>query len=239
MLADRAGIQIEKPRRRKRPCGEAASGTGETAGGSANRGGTADKRTLLQAMAWAEKQYHQCLLDVARGRRRPPLSPRAGHHRREHRTVPIGLFALERDWILGACKARRSSRRKLDRRARILDWSAFWPGRPRAETFTTVSRAGCCSRSAMPRAAGRHWRPGVARVGHEEPREVRQFARNPAVYQEQAALRSRPGPRGPAKKSHGPGDGRLYRRDRRPSIRVPERGGRVGHGVGRVAYPSA
>jgi DNA primase len=65
MLADRAGIVVEKPHRRQpAPAGETASGTGEVAGEvrGAPAGGVGDKRTLLQAMAWAEKQYHECLL---------------------------------------------------------------------------------------------------------------------------------------------------------------------------------
>ncbi len=89
MLADRAGIPIEKPRRQRvgRPCGRSRQRRGK------QRRRRHDKRTLLQAMAWAEKQYHQCLLEAARGRRRPPLPARAGHHGREHRAVPPGLLA--------------------------------------------------------------------------------------------------------------------------------------------------
>ncbi len=50
MLADRAGIQLEPARR----------------GGPAP-GGEADKRTLYQAMAWAEKQYQRCLVEMPEG----------------------------------------------------------------------------------------------------------------------------------------------------------------------------
>lgn len=50
MLADRAGIQLEPARR----------------GGPAP-GGEADKRTLYQAMAWAEKQYQWCLVESPEG----------------------------------------------------------------------------------------------------------------------------------------------------------------------------
>jgi DNA primase len=57
MLADRAGIQLEPPR--GRPQGEI--------------GGPDDKRTLYQAMAWAEKQYHDCLL------RSPEAEPARGY----------------------------------------------------------------------------------------------------------------------------------------------------------------
>ena len=74
-------------------------------------------------------------------------------------------------------------------------------------------------------------------LGTTSPGQIHQFAGNAAVHQEQAALRPRPGPRDAAKDPHGAGDGGLHRRDRGPSVRVPERGGRAGHGVGRVAHP--
>jgi DNA primase len=114
MLADRAGIQIEKPRRRQAaPPGEIASGSDEAAGRSAN--GAQDKRTLLQAMAWAEKQYHQCLLhspeaDVAR-RYLQERGITAESIERFH----LGFSPLERDWILlragGKVGADQSARR--------------------------------------------------------------------------------------------------------------------------------
>ncbi len=60
MLADRAGIPLERPQRRA----SADAAVGRVPGSPD------DKRTLLQAMAWAERQYHHCLLQFARGRRR-------------------------------------------------------------------------------------------------------------------------------------------------------------------------
>jgi len=44
MLADRAGVELKPTGRRAEP------------------GSASDKRTLFQAMAWAEEQFHQCLL---------------------------------------------------------------------------------------------------------------------------------------------------------------------------------
>ena len=76
MLADRAGIVVEKPRRAQFAVPrEAASGLGEEyseysdAPAEAARGfatSAEKKRTLLQAMAWAVNQYHQCLLERPR-----------------------------------------------------------------------------------------------------------------------------------------------------------------------------
>src|SRR3972149_910507 len=55
MLADRAGITLERQKiRREGP----ASGSAELA-----EVGSFDKRILYRAMAWAEKQYHRCLIE--------------------------------------------------------------------------------------------------------------------------------------------------------------------------------
>ncbi len=51
MLADRAGIAMQPARGQSRPAA----------------GGAHDKRTLYQAMAWAEQQYHDCLLNSPEG----------------------------------------------------------------------------------------------------------------------------------------------------------------------------
>jgi DNA primase len=53
MLADRAGIHLTPYR-----SGDAAGGAGPTA----LAGSPDDKRTLYQAAAWAEQQFHECLL---------------------------------------------------------------------------------------------------------------------------------------------------------------------------------
>lgn len=119
MLADRAGIQIEKPRRRPVVlAGEAASGEDPSVGGSPDS--VTDKRTLLQAMAWAAKQYHHCLVD----------SPEADAARRylHDRGITdesierfhLGFSPLERDWILRQAKGEVGPE-KLQRRARILE----------------------------------------------------------------------------------------------------------------------
>jgi DNA primase len=54
MLADRAGITVERPK---------GHGSGGAAGPHIAPAGF-DKRTLYKAAAWAERQYHECLLDA-------------------------------------------------------------------------------------------------------------------------------------------------------------------------------
>ncbi|MBN2023470.1 MAG: DNA primase [Pirellulales bacterium] len=57
MLAERAGIELA-PRRRT------AAPTGDGAAAQPGQPEPLDKPTLLRAMAWAEAQYHRCLLDA-------------------------------------------------------------------------------------------------------------------------------------------------------------------------------
>jgi DNA primase len=116
MLADRAGIVVEKPHRQHltNPAGETADGLQDNAGGSY------DKRTLLQAMAWAEKQYHQCLLN----------SPDADAARRylQERGITdesierfhLGFSPLERDWILRHVQGDANQEKRV-RRAKTLE----------------------------------------------------------------------------------------------------------------------
>lgn len=106
LLADRAGIELEKPRQIKPSEGEAGGATVAP-----------NKRTLLQAAAWAEKQYHQCLLNS------PEAEP-ARRYLQERGITPesierfqLGFCPLERDWILrgveGDVEAERIRRRKM------------------------------------------------------------------------------------------------------------------------------
>lgn len=60
MLADQAGIPLKPPAHHSAPPGMAYGGASASSapGGGANDG----KRRLYRVMAWAEKQYHECLL---------------------------------------------------------------------------------------------------------------------------------------------------------------------------------
>ena len=80
----------------------------------------ADKRTLLQAMAWAEKQYHHCLLESPEGDAARRYLQERGITAESIERFHLGFSPLERDWILRAAKGEVSSER-LQRRARILE----------------------------------------------------------------------------------------------------------------------
>jgi DNA primase len=124
MLADRAGIQVEKPRRRREtgPAGETASGTDESVSGAGESSarGAADKRTLLQAMAWAERQYHECLLHSPEGDAARRYLQQRGITAESVERFHLGFSPVERDWILRHV-AGAANPEKQARRAKILE----------------------------------------------------------------------------------------------------------------------
>ena len=104
-------------------------------------------------MAWAEKQYHQCLLN----------SPEADAARRYLQERGITAESIERFHLgllaagtrldsAGVPRARCEPREACNAGRRFSRRSASSPGRPRAEALTTASGAGCCFPSATPRA---------------------------------------------------------------------------------------
>ncbi len=84
MLADRAGIALRPARRQP----------------GSSPGGTHEKRTLYQAMAWAEQQYHDCLLHA------PEAEP-ARHYLAQRKITSesiarfhLGFAPERRSWLL-------------------------------------------------------------------------------------------------------------------------------------------
>lgn len=98
MLADRAGIDL-RPRRGRQ---DASGGAYDVSGLVVAQGpATADsKRNLLRAMAWAEQQYHECLL------RSPEAEParrylgQRGITQESIQRFHLGYSPNRRDWIL-------------------------------------------------------------------------------------------------------------------------------------------
>ncbi|MGD0517862.1 MAG: DNA primase [Thermoguttaceae bacterium] len=104
MLADRAGITLERPKVRQ----EGLSS------------GAFDKRTLYRAMVWAEKQYHQCLIES------PEAEP-ARRYLQERGITPesienfhLGFSPVEKDWILHQAGKNENSD-KIAGRTKILE----------------------------------------------------------------------------------------------------------------------
>ncbi len=133
MLADRAGIAIEKQKPQSHSfdnvdpnaiLSSLAEESLESPDGSyAAAPATSSiqaKRTLLQAAAWAEGQYHDCLLNMPEADAARRYLAERGISAECIEKFHLGFSPLERDWILRNVKT-SADRAKLDRRAKILE----------------------------------------------------------------------------------------------------------------------
>ncbi|MGO9113859.1 MAG: DNA primase, partial [Thermoguttaceae bacterium] len=85
MLADRAGITLQRPSRSE--------------AGPSVAGGI-DKRTLYKAAAWAERQYHECLLHAPEAELARKYFHERGITPESIQRFQLGFAPLDRDWIL-------------------------------------------------------------------------------------------------------------------------------------------
>jgi DNA primase len=85
MLADRAGITLRPARRDPR----------------SSSGGSHDKRTLYQAMAWAEGQYHDCLLHSPEAEPARRYLQQRGITPQSIERFRLGFSPEKRNWVLG------------------------------------------------------------------------------------------------------------------------------------------
>ncbi len=90
MLADRAGITLQRPSR----------GEQGTTAGYAIPGGGIDKRTLYKAAAWVERQYHDCLLHAPEAEPARKYFQDRGISPESLERFQLGFAPLDRDWIL-------------------------------------------------------------------------------------------------------------------------------------------
>ena len=97
MLAERVGVEL-KPVRKQ----------------AVEPGGPADKRTLYQAMAWAEEQYHRCLLDAPEAEPARRYLDERGVTAESIARFRLGFAPHERGWLIGRAGAD-------PRRTRILE----------------------------------------------------------------------------------------------------------------------
>lgn len=99
MLADRAGIDL----RAYHAASSSAGGGNEERGGGTPRAD--DKRALFKAMAWAEDQYHRCLVESpeAEGARR--YLDQRGITEESIERYRLGYSPLEWGWLLNRAQA--------------------------------------------------------------------------------------------------------------------------------------
>lgn len=88
MLADRAGITLEQPKVQQQGF----------SGGTPS--GAFDKRTLYKGMAWAEKQYHHCLIDAPEAEPARRYLLERGITQASIETFQLGFSPVQWDWVL-------------------------------------------------------------------------------------------------------------------------------------------
>ena len=95
MLADRSGITLQRtsPGGQALPADELATAADEPLSGEG-------KRTLYQAMAWAEQQYHRCLLDSPEGEIARTYLDQRRITRESIEKFHLGFSPNQRDWML-------------------------------------------------------------------------------------------------------------------------------------------
>jgi DNA primase len=101
MLAERAGVQVPKTPRRPPVAMPGGTTTGEAAEPSP---GGYDKRTLYRAAAWAEREYHKCLLTADGAAAARKYLDQRGISAESIEQFHLGFSPLERDWILRQAK---------------------------------------------------------------------------------------------------------------------------------------
>ena len=84
-------------------------------------------------MAWAEKQYHHCLLNSPEADAARRYLQERGITAESIERFHLGFSPLERDWILRSVEGEASRRSSANAGRRFWRRSAFSPGRPRAE----------------------------------------------------------------------------------------------------------
>ncbi len=114
MLAERAGITIQQPR--KPSATPVVSGESAAAADS----GPSSKRALLQAMAWAEKQYHDCLLNQPEAEPARRYLAHRGITAESIEQFGLGFSPLQRDWIVRQAESGVDAERHRHR-ARLLE----------------------------------------------------------------------------------------------------------------------
>ncbi len=110
MLADQAGISLEPVHRPKRSPSSAPSQTAAPAESTSGEG----KRALYRAMAWVEKQYHECLLNSPDAEPARRYLAERGISAESVRKFHLGFSPVRRDWLLGLAGGSNSRARTLE-----------------------------------------------------------------------------------------------------------------------------
>ena len=126
ILADQAGISLQ-PLRRPQPS-PGPQGMEEDPSSTVSPPTSGEgKRALYRAMAWAEQQYHQCLLESEDAEPARRYLHERGIAEESLRKFHIGFAPMHRDWLLNLAGGSRERAQKLET-VGILAQSQEGPG---------------------------------------------------------------------------------------------------------------
>ena len=113
ILADMAGIPLEKPKKKHKNENDLESVNQELQdeSGEESTPTPIDKRTLFNTMDWVQKQYHEALQTLEEAENARVYLKDRGFSEQSIREFRIGYAPLERDWLL---KKIGSSPRRID-----------------------------------------------------------------------------------------------------------------------------
>ena len=232
MLADRAGVTLQKPPRSRQT---QPSRRRRTSPARRPARPVSDKRNR-STRPWPgpKQQYHECLLARRRGRAGPEVSPQ------ERGITPesIGKFHLGFSPAgLGLDPAQRPAAPR--QRAQMLEAIGVLArsagGGSLYDRFRGRVLFSIRDRQGRPVGMGGRVLP---ESGSDQPGQVRQLARKRRCLPRASLLYGLDVARDDdPQEPHRAGDGGLHRLHRRPPVRLRQRGGRAGHGLGRGAHP--
>ena len=124
MLADRAGINLEPQKVHHEGPSSA----------------TFDKRALYRAMAWAEKQYHRCLIDSPEAEPARRYLQERGITPESIETFQLGFSPIEKDWLLHQA-AKNENTAKIAGRTKILEAIGIL-AKPGEQSFLSAESSG-------------------------------------------------------------------------------------------------
>ena len=222
MLADRAGITLQKTARD----GPSVAGASD---GYPLAGGGIDKRTLYKAAAWVERQYHECLLHSPEAEPARKYFQERGITAESIERFQLGFAPLDRDWILKQAGGSPSRAKVLETIGVLRRSSA---GGSLYDLFRGRGLFAIRDAQGRPVGMGGRLLPGVETFlpgKYVNSPETPLFRKSHLLYgldlAKEAIHKS--------KQQDRPGDGGLYRRHHRPSVRLQQRRGRARRGVGR------
>ncbi len=156
-----------------------------------------------QAMAWAEEQFHDCLLNAAEAEPARRYLAERGITQDSVRASSSASRPTTGSWILHAGPRHALSRRRCWRTIGLVaprhDGQGYYD-RFKGRVLFSIRDA-----QGRPVGFGGRVLPGA---GRRERGQVHQLARDAAVFQEQPALRAGRGPRRDPQEPHGAGHGR-------------------------------